>query len=153
MKIYISNFNIDIINNIKQQFKEYLVDNKKYINIYTDENIYLIENNITFKLDVIDKEIKIYNNYFDIFNLIIDESYLKKITTNSILGSTHYYFSVEESIYKINKNSNLKLVILSKSHSEQTKLINDIYFETEKDIDINELFFKKELIEFLSMFN
>lgn len=153
MKIYISNFNIDIINDIKQQFKEYLVDNKKYINIYTDENIYLIENNITFKLDVIDKEIKIYNNYFDIFNLIVDESYFKRNTTNSILGSTHYYFSVEESIYKINKNSNLKLVILSKSHSEQTKLINDIYFETEKDIDINELFFKKELIEFLSMFN
>jgi hypothetical protein len=27
---------------------------------------------------------------------------------------------------------------------------NDIYFETDKDIDINEVFIKKEIIDFLS---
>ena len=30
---------------------------------------------------------------------------------------------------------------------------NDIYFELNKEIDINEIFIKKEIIEFLSLLN
>jgi hypothetical protein len=37
--------------------------------------------------------------------------------------------------------------------NEEKFIPNDIYFETEKDVDINDLFIKKEIIEFLSVLN
>jgi hypothetical protein len=152
MKIYIDELNLDIINDISDLFKEYLVEMKKYSTIYTDDRIYLIEKNNVYKLDTVDREIKLYNKYYENFDLIVDKSYFNKQQVTSIHGFRHYYFYVNEYSYKINKTSNIKLVIKDK-RQDYTRKVYDIYFETEKDIDIDELFFKKELTEFLSVFN
>ena len=153
MKIYISNFNLDIIEDISELFKEYLVENKNYSEIYTDEHVYQFNNFNIYRLDAVDKKIEIYNKYYKEFNLIVDKSYFDKVLTKSVIGFTNCFFNIDELCYKLNKASNLKLIIKIKTHSDNTKKTYDIYFEYEKDIDINEYFFKQELIEFLSVFN
>lgn len=153
MKIYISNFNLDIIEDISELFKEYLVENKNYSEIYTDKHVYQFNNFNIYRLNAVDKKIEIYNNYYKEFNLIVDKSYFDKVLTKSVNGFTHCFFNIDELCYKLNKASNLKLIIKTKTNSNNTKKMYDIYFEYEKDIDINEYFFKQELIEFLSVFN
>ena len=54
--------------------------------------------------------------------------------------------------YQLNNKSSVNLVI--EYHCKNSKFIpNNIYFELEKTININDLFIKNELIEFLSILN
>jgi len=151
MKIYINNFNLDIIKDIDNLFKEYLVGAENYLDLYTDEGIYRIENKNIYILEPIDRDIKIYENYYNNFSLIFDPSYFNKYSVSSIQGHTHLSFQTTNLYYKLNKNSSIKMVCkyISKN-GKQTP--NDIYFETEKNnLDIND--YKNDLIEFLSVLN
>jgi hypothetical protein len=152
MKIYINNFNLDILNDIANLFKENLFDTKTYIQLYTNENIYAIDNKNIYVLDIIDKDIKQYEKFYKNFTLIVDPSYSNKQQVNSIHGETHLSFETKKNYYKFNNNSNINLVI--KFNIVDSKLLPvDIYFKIDKDIDINDIFIKKELIEFLSVLN
>jgi hypothetical protein len=152
MKIYINNFNLDILNDIANLFKENLFDTKTYIQLYTNENIYTIDNKNIYVLDIIDKDIKQYENFYKNFTLIIDPSYYNKQQVNSIHGETHLSFETKKNYYKLNNNSNINLVI--KFNIVNSNLLPvDIYFKIDKEIDINDIFIKKELIEFLSVLN
>lgn len=152
MKIYIDRFNLDILNNISELFKEYLVTTDIYIALYTSEGIYRIEEKQTYLLDVYDKSIRSYEKYYEGFTLIVDNSYFIKNKINSVLGDTHLSFHTKELYYKLNKKSSLALV-LKYTLGDSKPTPNDIYFEIDKDIDINEPFIKKEIIEFLSVLN
>jgi hypothetical protein len=152
MKIYIDKFNINILNDISELFKEYLVGSDIYIILYTNEGIYRIEDKCTYLLDVHDIQIKTYEKYYNQLNLIVDSSSFSKNQINSILGETHLSFHTKELYYKLNKKSSLTLVIKYNLINEK-QTPNDIYFEIDKDIDINDLFIKKEIIEFLSVLN
>jgi hypothetical protein len=150
MKIYINNLNLDIINNIAIKLKDYFLYSDKYLNIYTDEGIYMIDDKEILFLTAIDKKINIIENYYEKFTLIVDSSFYKKEKNTSINGKNILAFKVEKEIYKINKNSNLSIII---EHNKSDNDINDIYFELENNDDIEQLFIKKEIIEFLSMLN
>lgn len=150
MKIYINNLNLDIINNIAIKLKDYFLYSDKYLNIYTDEGIYMIDDKEILFLTAIDKKINIIENYYEKFTLIVDSSFYKKEKNTSINGKNILAFKVEKEIYKINKNSNLSFII---EHNKSDNDINDIYFELENNDDIEQLFIKKEIIEFLSMLN
>lgn len=152
MKIYIDRFNLDILNNISELFKEYLVTTDIYIALYTSEGIYRIEEKQTYLLDVYDKSIRSYEKYYEGFTLIVDNSYFIKNKINSVLGDTHLSFHTKELYYKLNIKSSLALV-LKYTLGDSKPTPNDIYFEIDKDIDINEPFIKKEIIEFLSVLN
>jgi hypothetical protein len=152
MKIYIDKFNLDILNDISELFKEYIIKEKIYTTLYTNEGFYRIEDKQTYFLNVHDQPIKSYEKYYNRFTLIVDTSYLNKNQVNSVHGETHLSFHTKEYYYKLNKKSELTLVL--KYYLKNGKPIpDDIYFETEKDIDINEPFIKTEIIEFLSVLN
>jgi len=152
MKIYINNFNLDILHNISDIFKDNLINTKNYINLYTNEGIYSIEDRDVYTLDIVDKDIKKYDKFFEDFTLIVDPSYFNRNKVSSVHGEVHQSFDTKEYYYKINNNSNVCLVI--KYICKKTKLIpNDIYFEIDIDTDINNILIKKELIEFLLVLN
>lgn len=152
MKIYINNLNLNILNELSNKFKKNLIDSETYTVLYTEEGIYQIYNKAIYSLQQVDKEIKIYKNFFDEYTLIVDQSHYNKYTENSLHGNKHLPIQIKKNIYKLNNKSELKLVI--EYSLENSKFVeNDIYFELEKEIDINEVFIKKEIIEFLSLLN
>ena len=152
MKIYINNFNLDILNDVSEVFKEYLIKTETHIKLYTDEGIYQIDDQKICFLDTCDEDIQIINNYYKNFTVIVDPSSFNKNIVSSIHGQTHLSFQIKKKYYKMNKNSNVQMII--KYCLNDNKFVpNDIYFESDKNIDINDLFIKKEIIEFLSMLN
>jgi len=152
MRVYINNFNLDILNDISDLFKEYLINSETYIQLYTNEGIYRIEEKKTYFLDPCDKDIKIFEKYYDHFTLIYDPSFFNKRMCSSIQGDTHLALQTKKNIYKINNSSEIQMVI-EYILNQDNFIPNDIYFETEKNIDINDPFIKKEINEFLSVLN
>ena len=152
MKIYINNFNLDILNNISDLFRDKLVYSETYINVLTDESMYIINNKDICLLNSIDKDIITYQNYYKDFTLIVDKSFFNKDKVLSVIGETNLSFQIKKDYYKMNKNSNIQMII--EYYFVNNKFIPyDIYFEIDKDIDINEFLVKKEIIEFLSVLN
>jgi hypothetical protein len=152
MKIYIDKFNLEVLNEISEIFKEYLVNYEMYMALYTSEGIYRVEDKQIYLLDVHDVNIQTYEKYYHEFTLVVDKSYFIKNKVNSIHGDTHLSFHTKEVYYKLNKKSSLTLV-LKYNLINETPLADDIYFEIDKEVDINEPFIKKEIIEFLSVLN
>jgi hypothetical protein len=156
MRIYINNFNLDILNDISDLFKEHITNSETYtyIELYTSQGIYRIEEKNIYFLDTCDKDIKIVENYYNNLTLIVDLSFFQKQCCSTIHGENHLALQITEKQYKINPSSEINIVIKYIFNEHEDKLIpNDIYFETEKDININEIFIKKEIIEFLLMLN
>ena len=152
MRMYINNLNLDIINEISELFKENLIKTDNYIELYTNEGTYRIEDKAVYLLDVNDKDIQVFEKYNNNFTLIVDSSFYNKKITSSIYGVTHLSFQIIEKCYKLENSSSISLVI--KYQLDKSVIIpNDIYFESQKDININDLFIKKEIIEFLSVLN
>lgn len=152
MKIYINNLNLDILNDIEEIFREFIINSETYIELYTNEGIYIIDDKKVYLLKTCDKDIKIFNNYYNNFTLITDTSFFDKQISSSIHGETHLSFQTKINYYKINPSSEIQLVI--KYILNNNKLLpNDIYFELNNEIDLNDIFVKNELIEFLSVLN
>lgn len=149
MKIYINNLNLEALNKIEHLCNQHLTDTKSFIALYTDQGTYRIEDKKIYQLNVVDIDIKIYNNYYKNFSLIVDPSYFIETQTNSVHGETHISFKKTRKIYKFNGNSTVQLVI---EYDEKFRP-NDIYFELHKNVDIDEILIKGEIIEFLSMLN
>jgi hypothetical protein len=152
MKIYINNLNLEIINYLSEQLKENLTTSNNYIELYTNEGIYHIEDKSIYYLDANDKQIQILEKYYENFTIIVDPSFYNRTIISSIHGDKHQSFQIIEKHYKLNISSPISLVI--KYNLDKTKLIqSDIYFESQKDININDVFIKKEIIEFLCLLN
>ena len=161
MKIYINNFNIDLLDSIIKKLDDNYIGSETYIQIYSTDGVYQInEKNIT-KFNPNDKSIQIFENYYEKFTLIIDSSYYTKEIMNC-LNPEHISTNVKRCFFKINKTSFLNLVvegiegIEAINFSKKNKYnINpsDIYFEISDSIDINDALVKKEIIVFLSLLN
>jgi hypothetical protein len=155
MKIYINNLNLNILNVLinNNKFISFLIKHtENYIELFTDFGIYQINNKSIYLLEPVDKEISKHNNYYNKLSLIVDPSYFKKQITYCINGDNHFSIQIKREFYKINSNSKIKLVIESRLINNEYNP-NDIYFECENEISINDLFIKQELIEFLSILN
>lgn len=152
MKIYINNLNLELLKDISELFKENLINCEKYIELYTEEGIYNIQDKICHQLHIFDKDIKRFDKYYENFTLIVDPSYFNEEQINSIQGNIHESIQITKQAYKLNKSSSLQIII--KFCNENKKLIPyDIYLYSNKDIDINDILIKKEIIEFLSVLN
>jgi hypothetical protein len=154
MKIYINNFNINILDKIIKKLNEYLIRCETYIQIYSTDGIYQVSEKSTNKLVISDDNVKIYRKYYDNFTLITDNSYYEEEICNQI-HPENISTNMKRSIFKLNKNSNLQLVFEGIFSNDDTTNIkhNDIYFELPKNIDINDALVKKEIIVFLSLLN
>jgi hypothetical protein len=156
MKIYINNFNIEILPDIMKQLSELYINSETFIQIYSSDGIYKVDNSLTLKQNCVDKELIFFKNYFNNFTLIADPSYYKTEVVNNIIPE-HTSTKMKRCFFEINKNSNIKLIIEGEI-VEETKNIyginpNDIYFEILDNININDALVKKEIIVFLSLLN
>lgn len=152
MKIFINNFNLDILNDISELFKEFLTNCETYIRLYTNEGIYRVEDKKIFFLEIFDRDIKVFDNYYKNYSIIVDPSFFKEYNVSSIHGDKHMSLEIKQYTYRINPASEIKL-IMNYVLNKGKQIPNDMYFECSKDIDINDLFIKKEIIEFLSVLN
>jgi hypothetical protein len=153
MKIYIHSFNIEFLFNLKKSLFKMLDNTKIFTEVYTNESMYHVDDNNIYLLETIDGEIKIYEKYFGDFKLITDSSYYNKKIVTSLHGNQHVSKKIEKNIYKLNPKSKLKFVIEMTENLEKQYEPNDVYFEYDEQIDIKDIFVKREIIEFLSVLN
>ena len=165
MKIYINHFNIDVLSSVMENIKEqYNGDSETYIQIYAIDGVYQITNNCIQKMNAVDVDIKVHNNYYENFTLIVDPSYYTIEEVNKI-PLEHISRKIKRCFFQINKNSGIRLVIegptTTFSNTNNTNNTNndygiipkDIYFEITENIDINDALIKKDIIVFLSLLN
>jgi hypothetical protein len=157
MKIYINNFNINVLPNIIKNLEDKLIHSKRYIQIYAIDGIYSIDDDKTInKVNCIDNDITIMKNYYDNYTLIIDNSYCEKELVHSF-NPYHIYMQIKQCSFEITNKSNIKLIIEGPVVDDITNLHgfipNDIYFELPSDTDINDQLIKNEINGFLSELN
>ena len=75
MKIYINHFNLLILNNILKQLADYRINTEEYIQFYSPDGIYIVDKSNTFKLNAVDHDIMVLENYYNNLTLIVDPSF------------------------------------------------------------------------------
>jgi len=166
MKIYIDHFNLHILPDLIKTLSEYRMSSEEFLQLYSHEGIYLIDQNSTIKLNPIDHDIIILKNFYEEFTLIVDPSFYIIEKTNQI-PQEHITTMVKRDYFNLNDKSSknlIKLVIesekknepdsgfnfLNKNYSENGYVPTDIYFELPNGSNIKDDLVKEELIVFLS---
>ena len=162
MKIYINHLNLDALPEVLKSLNNNYINSETYIQIYSSDGIYEINNSISKKLIPVDNDIQILQNYHENFTLIVDQSYYGEEEVFQI-NNEHISRKMKKCFFELNKNSKIKLVIegevLDDKHfykrisNEYGIAPNDIFFELPEKTNINDALVKKELIVFLSCLN
>jgi hypothetical protein len=162
MKLYINNLNLDILPNIMKSFEDFSFKTETYIQVYSSDGIYKIDNSDITKLVSNDIDIKIIENYYNDFSIIVDPSYFTSEASYQI-DTDHISIPIKKNIFKMNKNSSIMLAIeceikqdhnfFKKNNTENAIVPTDMYFELPNNTDINNILVKNEIIEFLSLLN
>ena len=156
MKIYIENYNIENLSKKMKGLNKYLTNKTNVIEVYSDEGIFVIDQQNIYKVDYLDKPIK-NGKYISetggVFNMIIDTTETTKAIVNQ-LPPDNIIMKTETHLYEINATSKTKLVVISTLN----KAINeykprDFYFDVSNDIDINSPIFKEDINVFLFHLN
>ena len=175
MKIYINHFNLEVLPELIKNLTDYRVKTEEYIQLYSNDGIYQIDQSTTIKLKPIDHDISILPNFYKDFTIIVDPSFyiVEKVVQ---IPPEHVSKKIKRDIFSIHKNSNSnsnsssnsKLVIesdipinqtrngfefLNKKNLENAEQPVDIYFELPNGSNIEDVLVKKEIIEFLSILN
>jgi hypothetical protein len=141
MKIYINNFNIDILQSVTKTLTEYYINSETYIQIYSEDGLFQINEHSTKKQNIVDKDIEIFKEYYENFTLISDPSYYTLEQTYNI-PSDHLSTKVKRCFFTPDKKSIFKLVIegtILEENNKQNHDYNfgihpyDIYIEVDKD--------------------
>jgi hypothetical protein len=168
MKIYIDDYNPYTLSNKLTKLKKYLVNTNQYIEIYSDDGIFYIDDLGIYKIIIIQDETIKYTSTQTNCRFLIDKtkSYKENVTNiplNHINNTIHKYE------YKLDLRSKIKLVIegtinptnnidqidhINNSLNNESNILipNNFYFEIlDKNIDFNELFDNNDLNVFLSL--
>jgi hypothetical protein len=158
MRVYINKLNLAVLDDIQETLSNNLIKKEQFLQVVTDEGFYYVDNNKVQSLIPRDGEIDVLQNYLNDFTLIVDYSYFEKQNTNCIPGSKHSQQKITKYIYRLNHSNNKIYFIIENADivSYHLGIVNsgrrkDCYFESNEKIDINELFLKQEIIEFLSL--
>ena len=156
MKIYIDNYSIKNLQKKIKGLNKYLTNKTNVIEVYSDEGIFVIDQQNIYKIDYLDKPIKKgkYINENDIlFDMLIDTTETTRTIVNQ-LPPDNVIIKTETHEYQINTSSKTKLVInssLNKGVNEYKP--HDFYFDVSNDIDINSPIFKEDINVFLFHLN
>ena len=137
--------------------------------IYSTEGIFYLDNNTTYKLLYNDKTITKLEKYYEQLDLIIDKSTITREITCQI-PPKHLANPIKTFIFKKDTQSKIKLVIIGNKsfnhinnsnipfmdknlNKELQVIISDFYMDVPDDIDLNNIFIKEEISEFLFMLN
>jgi len=168
MKIYIDDYNPYTLSNKLTKLKKYLVNTNQYIEIYSDDGIFYIDDLGIYKIIIIQDETIKYTSTQTNCRFLIDKtkSYKENVTNiplNHINNTIHKYE------YKLDLRSKIKLVIegtinpinnidqidhINNNLNNESNIFipNNFYFEIlDKNIDFNELFDNNDLNVFLSL--
>ena len=156
MKIYIENYNIENLSKKMKGLNKYLTNKTNVIEVYSDEGIFVIDQQNIYNVDYLDKPIK-NGKYISetgtVFNMIIDTSETTRTIVNQ-LPPDNVIMKTETHVYEINASSKTKLVViltLNKAINEYKPY--DFYFDVSNDIDINSPIFKEDINVFLFHLN
>jgi hypothetical protein len=156
MKIYINHFNLFILPDLLKNLSKYKINSEEFLQVYSPDGIYLIDESSTMILKPVDRDIVILNNFYENYTLIIDPSFYIIEKTHQI-PQEHISTKIKKEFYKLNKNY-MKLVIEFEEIIQTDTIENgytpkDIYFELSNSSNINDALVKEELIVFLSLLN
>ena len=151
MKIYINNYNIDNLSKKLKGLNGYLINKTNSIEIYSDEGIYLVDENNMYNITYLDRPIQKIN-YTDDIEMSIDLSTTNSIIVNQ-LPSDNIILKLATYIYKICPRSKVKLIVnFTLTKNMEYKPYN-FYFDVSDDIDINGPIFKEDINVFLFHLN
>ena len=151
MKIYINNYNIDNLSKKLKGLNEYLINKTNSIEIYSDEGIYLVDENNIYNITYLDRPTKKVN-YINDVEMIIDFSTTNSTIVNQ-LPSDNIILKLATYSYKICPRSKVKLIVnFTLSKNMEYKPYN-FYFDVSDDIDINGPIFKEDINVFLFHLN
>ena len=170
MKIYINHFNLNILPDLLKSLSNYHIKSEEYMQVYSTDGIYMIDQSASIKLNQIDHDIMVLNNFYQDFTLIVDPSfYIAEKVVN--IPPEHVMTKVKRDIFALNKNTNnkpcIKLIIetemksepeevfyfLNKNNTNNEDIYRDIFFELPNGTNVNDALVKEEIIEFLSLLN
>ena len=151
MKIYINNYNIDNLSKKLKGLNEYLINKTNSIEIYSDEGIYLVDENNIYNITYLDRPIQKIN-YTDDVEMSIDLSTTNSIIVNQ-LPSDNIILKLATYTYKICPRSKVKLIINFTLNKNMEYKPYNFYFDVLDDIDINGPIFKEDINVFLFHLN
>ena len=156
MKIYIENYNIENLSKKMKGLNKYLTNKTNVIEVYSDEGIFVIDQQNIYNVDYLDKPIK-NGKYISetgtVFNMIIDTSETTRTIVNQ-LPPDNIIMKTETHVYEINATSKTKLIVISTLNKAVNEYKpHDFYFDVSNDIDINSPIFKEDINVFLFHLN
>ena len=152
MRLFLNHFNLNALNDVAEMFRDYATHTETSVVVYTNDGVYHIRDNGVYARKVCDKDIFLLDQYYDKFQLIVDPSVYREHAVTSVCGETHVAIHTQTKNYQLSPSSSLRLV-LKYTFRNGSFSPADMYWETDKDLDVRDLFIKKELIEFLSALN
>jgi hypothetical protein len=156
MKIYIENYNIENLSKKMKGLNKYLTNKTNVVEVYSDEGIFIIDQQNIYKVDYLDKPIK-KGKYISetsaVFDMIIDTTETSRTIVNQ-LPPDNVILKTETQVYQINDTSKTKLVVISTLNKAVNEYKpHDFYFDVSNDIDINSPIFKEDINVFLFHLN
>jgi len=151
MKIYINNYNIDNLSKKLKGLNEYLISKTNSIEIYSDEGIYLVDENNIYNITYLDIPIQKIN-YTDSIEMSIDLSTTNSIIVNQ-LPSDNIILKLATYTYKTCPRSKVKLIVNFTLNKNMEYKPYNFYFDVSDDIDINGPIFKEDINVFLFHLN
>ena len=156
MKIYIDNYNIDDLPKKMKNLSKHLMNKTNTIEVYSDEGIFVIDQQNIYKVAHLDKPIKnvkYINETNTIFDMMIDSSETTSTIVNQ-LPPDNVIMKTETQVYQTSPTSKVKLVIISLLNRQLNEYKpHDFYFDVSNDIDINSPIFKEDINVFLFHLN
>lgn len=156
MKIYIENYNIENLSKKIKDLNKYLTNKTNVVEVYSDEGIFVIDQQNIYKIDYLDKPIKNGKYISDtgtVFNMIIDTTETSRTIVNQ-LPPDNVILKTETQIYQINASLKTKLVVISTLNKAVNEYKpHDFYFDVSNDIDINSPIFREDINVFLFHLN
>jgi hypothetical protein len=175
MKVYVLNYDLNKISTVIPELLKLTLTVSEGIEIYSTEGIFYIDNNITYKLLYNHESIIKLQNYYEQFDLAIDKSVITRDITCQI-PPKHLANPIKKFVFKKDPQSKIKFVIVGsssnntinntinnnnmntpfmdkKNNKDLQVIISDFYMDISDDIDLNNMFIKEEISEFLSMLN
>jgi hypothetical protein len=151
MKIYINNYNIDNLSKKLKGLNGYLINKTNSIEIYSDEGIYLVDENNIYNITYLDRPIQKIN-YTDSIEMSIDLSTTNSIIVNQ-LPSDNIILKLSTYTYKTCPRSKVKLIVNFTLNKNMEYKPYNFYFDVSDDIDINGPIFKEDINVFLFHLN
>jgi hypothetical protein len=173
MKVYVLNYDLNKISSVIPELLKLSMTFLEGIEIYSTEGIFYIDNNSTYKLVYNHESIIKLQNYYEQFDLAIDKSVITRDIICQI-PPKHLANPIKTIIFKKDPQSKIKFVIVGSSSNNTNNntnnmnntpfmeknfnkdlqvIISDFYIDISDDIDLNNIFIKEEISEFLSMLN